>query len=127
VSTGGVTSTSLPNNWSSRGSVSFIMEILSMYLYLASGGKPSAYEDKPCINSYPLLLDLSACKWRILKIAQFRSRDENTLYSLKTNPCNFILKRLLQYTELLQYNGKGEFRKFSTEGWLAICRVCICK
>jgi len=33
--------------------------------------------------------------------------------------CNFILKRLLQYIELLQFNGKGERKKFSREGQLA--------
>jgi len=44
-----------------------------------------------------------------------------------TNTHNFILKQLLQYMEFLQCNGEGELRKFSREGWLAICRVCICK
>jgi len=44
----------------------------------------------------------------------------NTIFTL-------VLKRLLQYKKLLQCNREGELIKFSREGWLVICQVCICK
>jgi len=49
-------------------------------------------------------------------------KKEKTTTNGENKSCNFILERLIKYTELLQCNGEGEL----TVG-LAICRVSVLK
>jgi len=72
----------------------------------------------PIINSW-WGLPLSVDNTNLKKLSTYKHRENKSH--------NFILKWLLKYTELLQCNGEGELRKFSREGRLAICQVCVFK